>query len=429
MKVISIVGRPNVGKSTLFNRLLGERKAVVDDKPGITRDRIYGIVSYQGKRFIIVDTGGLLFKEEGIWEEVRRQVDFAVDEADLILFMVDVKEGIHPLDKEIAEYLRKKEKEVWVLVNKVDNEKRLIDIEEFHALGFEKIIPISAIHGYGIKDMLGEITEDIEEKVKEPEGIRIAVVGKPNVGKSSFINAVLGYERVIVSETPGTTRDAVDSFLEYKGERIILIDTAGLKRKSRIKEAIEYYTMLRALQATERGEVVFVMLDAFLPISRQDKRIISWVEERRRGLIILLNKYDLIPPQKKDEVYNYFRKNLDFVSYAPLIPVSSLKKQGIDTALVSAIELAKRRKKKLPRKKLQEVLREAVRNYPPPFYGRRYVRIYTLEEKGPGYFELMVNIPEAISENYLRYLRNRLYENFDLSGMPITIKTIKRSGK
>ena len=426
MKVVSIVGRPNVGKSTLFNRLIGERKAVVDDRPGVTRDRIYGVVSYHGKRFILVDTGGLVFEEKGIWEEVRRQVDFAVEEADLILFMVDVKEGVHPLDRDIADYLRRKEKEVWVLVNKVDNEKRLTDAEEFHSLGFEKIIPISAIHGYGVKDMLEEITEDIEEKEKEPWGIRIAVVGKPNVGKSSFVNAVLGYERVIVSETPGTTRDAVDSFLEYRGEKIILIDTAGLRRKSRIKEAIEYYTMLRALQAIERGEVVFVMLDAFVPVSRQDKRIISWVEERRRGLIILLNKYDLIPPEKKDEVYNYFRKKLDFIPYAPFIPVSSLTGEGIDTALLSAIELAKRRKQKLPEKKLREVLREAVRKYPPPFYGKKFVKIYRLEEKGPGYFELVVNIPEALSESYLRYLKNRLYEHFDLSGMPVTIKPVKK---
>jgi len=423
MSAVAIIGRPNVGKSTLFNRLTGRREAIVDDRPGITRDRIYGFCEYLDTHFIVIDTGGLSFADDPITTEVRKQVDFAIDEADKILFVVDGREGLHPLDKEIAEHLKKKspEKPIAVVIAKMDRGVDASVEAEFTSLGFEPIFTISAFHKIGIGDMLDWVIDGLEG-IEPVQGFGIAVVGKPNVGKSSFVNAILGYERSIVTEIPGTTRDSIDTPVKIGKQWITLIDTGGLKKKSRMmKEAIEYYTMLRTVRSIERSHVSLVLIDSSMPVTRQDKRIISLVEEGLKGLVIVLTKVDLIPKKMRKKVLEYFQKELSFVSYAPFLMVSSVTGEGVNETLKVAIDVAKRRRMRRSKKELNRILRDALRKFPPPMHGRKVVRIYRIYEEGPGRFILYMNIPEALDSSYIRYLERSLREGMDFFGIPIRI--------
>uniref|UniRef100_A0A7C4YJB2 GTPase Der n=1 Tax=candidate division WOR-3 bacterium TaxID=2052148 RepID=A0A7C4YJB2_UNCW3 len=429
MSLVAIVGRPNVGKSTLFNAIIGRRESIVSDKPGTTRDRIYGFFEHKGKSMIIADTGGLLFSEETLAKEIKKQVEFAINESDKIIFVVDGKEGLTPLDKDIGLYIRKNfpEKDIAIVVNKIDNWKNIeLQLSEFYELGYDNIFPVSAIHKRGLLELLDWISKGIKN-VKPAEGIGIAIIGKPNVGKSSLVNAILGYERCIVSEIPGTTRDSIDTYLNYNENLITLIDTAGLKRKGKLKDEIEYYTLLRTVRSIERSNVCAVLIDSMQPLSREDKRIISLVEESMKFLLIVLTKFDLVPDRLKKDVIEYYRKELEIFSYAPIIITSSLKKTGLDKFLDKCIEISKGLR--LKNKELNEFLRESVVNNPPPMYGKRPVFIYNIKQvDGKGLFFLETNLPEGINENYLRYLENMIRKRYAFEGIPIKIILKRRKG-
>lgn len=428
MSLIAIVGRPNVGKSTLFNSIIGRRESIVSDKPGTTRDRIYGFFEYKGKKMIIADTGGLSFSGETLYKEIKKQVEFAINEAEKIIFVVDGKEGLTPLDKEIGEYIRKNfsPKHIIVAVNKLDTGKEYELVSEFYELGFDNILPVSGIHKRGLIDILDLISKDIKN-IKSYLGIGIAIIGRPNVGKSSLVNSILGYERCIVSEIPGTTRDSVDSFLKYKDKDITLIDTAGLKRKSKIKDEIEYYTLLRTVRSIEKARVCAVLIDSYQPVTREDKRILSLVEESGKFFIIALTKWDLIPDNLKKEVLNYYRKELDVFSYAPIIPTSSLNKTGLETLLDKCLQISNGIK--LKNKELNELLRETVSKNPPSFYGKKFVSIYSIKQKDErGIFTIETNFPEGIDNNYLRYIENSIRKRYIFEGIPIKIILKRRKG-
>lgn len=427
MSLIAIVGRPNVGKSTLFNAIIGRRESIVSDIPGTTRDRIYGFFEHKGNKMIIADTGGLSFSEETLTKEIKKQVEFAINESDKIIFVVDGKEGITPLDKEIAKYIRKNfsNKDIIVAVNKLDTGKEEL-ISEFYELGFNNILGVSGIHKRGIIDLLDWVSKGLKN-VRPAQGIGVAIIGRPNVGKSSLVNSILGYERCIVSEIPGTTRDSIDSFLTFKNNLITLVDTAGLKRKSKLKDAIEYYTLLRTVRSIEKATVCSVLLDAYQPVSREDKRILSLVEESGKFLIIALTKWDLIPEKLKKEVYDYFKKELDIFSYAPIIPTSSVKKIGLENLLDKCVEISNGIR--LNKKELNNTLRNAVSKNPPPIFGKKFVAIYSIMQKSEkGVFTLETNLPEGIDENYLRYIENIIRKRYSFEGTPIKI-ILKRRKK
>ena len=427
MKTIAIVGRPNVGKSTLFNRIIGRREAIVTSTPGVTRDRIYGIASYGETSFVLIDTGGIVFSDDSISKEVLKQTKFAIDEADRILFVVDAKTGLHPLDKEIANILRKTgNKKICLIINKVDSGKILGVESDFMPLGIEPMFQISAAHNSGISELLAWATEGIsgEYKIK---GYGIAVVGKPNVGKSLFVNSILGYERSIVSRIPGTTRDSIDTFIKFGKDTITLIDTAGLKRKSHIKGQLEYYTLLRTARAIERADVSILLVDSIAPLSRQDKRIFSYIEDGLKGVVIGLSKFDIIEKNLRKRVLNYFKKALHFIDFAPIIPVSSITGEGLKDIMELSINIAKKRKQRRSKKELNQIIREAVRKFPPPIWNKRTVRIYSIKEEGPGRFLLYVNFPNAIEKNYIKYLENSLRQGMDFFGLPIRIIPSRRN--
>jgi len=422
MKTIAIIGRPNVGKSTLFNRLIGERKAVVSKKPGITRDRIYGWIKDNDKVVLCIDTGGITFEDIGISKEVMKQVKIAIEEANEIIFLVDYKTGIHPLDEDIAAYLRKNNIEPLLVVNKVDNFNEKGYIYEFSKLGFKNIVPISATHNRGIGEIISIIAKGVKEEKIIKNEIKIAVVGKPNVGKSSLVNAILGKERSIVTSAPGTTRDSIDTPFEYNGEKFLLIDTAGLRRKSRIKEDIEYYTLIRAIKSIRRASLVFFIIDSSIKISRQDKRIISELEEAKRGIIIVLHKSDIISQEKRKEVINYYKRHLHFAEFAPMIYTSARTGEGIKELLDLAITVHRNKLNRVSKKKLLESLRQAYLKMPPPLYGRKRAKIIGVEQKGPCTILIQTNIKNAFSSQYIRYLRNQLYKDFEFTGIPLDIK-------
>jgi len=422
MKTVAIIGRPNVGKSTLFNRLIKEKKSVVDKKPGITRDRIYGWLKEKNKTVLCIDTGGITFEAAGISGEVMKQVKIAIDEADEIFFLVDYKTGIYPLDEDIAEYLRKNNVMPLLVVNKIDNFNEKGYIYEFSRLGFKKIIPISAIHNRGIDKLKTIIMKDAEEEQDNENEIGIALVGKPNSGKSSLVNTILGKERSIVTSIPGTTRDSIDTLFNYAEEKFLLIDTAGLKRKSRIKEDIEYYAFIRAIKSIRRASLAFLVIDAGIEISKQDKKIISELEDSKRGIIIVLHKADTIPEEKRKDVINYYKHHLHFAEFAPMIYTSAVTGEGIKNLLNIAITVHKNRLKKISKEKLLKSLRQAYLKKPPPLYGRKRAKIIGVEQSGPCTIAIRTNIKDAFSSQYVRYLRNQLYKYFDFTGIPVTIK-------
>jgi GTP-binding protein len=435
--VVAIVGRPNVGKSTLFNHLIGKRKAIVEDIPGVTRDRLYDNTDWAGREFIIIDTGGLRFEEGDIFaREIKLQVEIAIEEADVIVFVLDAREGLSTEDEQVADLLRRSGKPVVLAANKVENFDRQLDYYEFYQLGLGDPIPISAMHGLNTNDLLDQVIAKFappKEYEEDDNAIKLAIVGRPNVGKSSLVNALLGEQRVIVSDIPGTTRDAIDTPFRYNNIDYILIDTAGIRRKSRIKEATEKYSVIRALKSIERADVVLTMLDATEGVSEQDQRIAGYVHEAGRANIIVVNKWDLV--EKDGQTMNKFdkdiREDLKFLAYAPIMYISALTKKRIFQVLELVYFVAEQHNRRITTAELNRVVNEATMLNPLPGGGGKKVKIYyaTQVRTAPPTFVFFSNQPKMVHFSYLRYLENVLRENFGFEGSPIRLLVRQKTGK
>lgn len=433
--VVAIVGRPNVGKSTLFNRLIGERLAIVEDKPGVTRDRIYGSTEWNGVAFNVIDTGGIeLQGEDMIMRSIKAQAELAIDEADGIIFVVDVKAGLTPSDQEVAEMLYRSNKPVILAVNKVDNLNRLDDIYEFYSLGFGDVIGVSGSHGTGIGDLLDAVVNKIPPGIDDEydeDVIKISLIGRPNVGKSSLVNAILGEERVIVSDIAGTTRDAIDTPFESEGRRYVLIDTAGIRKRGKIYEQTEKYSVMRAMKAIDRSDVVLIVLNAEEGIVEQDKHIAGFAHEAGKACVFVVNKWDL--PEKDDKTLHQFersiRDNFQFMEYAPAVFVSAKTKQRLNRILPLAEHVAEQHAMRVVTHVLNEVIMDAVATNAPPTDKGRRLRINYATQVGvkPPTFVLFVNEPELMHFSYERYIENRLRAAFQFEGTPIRIFTRKKS--
>lgn len=440
--VVAIVGRPNVGKSTLFNRLAGQRLAVVEETPGVTRDRIYADCIYRGRPFSLIDTGGLQPKsEDEIAGQVRKQAQFAIDEADLILFVVDGKEGLNPLDYEVAELLRRTGKAVLLVVNKVESDQREQQASEFYALAAGDPMLVSALHGIGVYELLEAMLPHLPEVAAEEAAgrIRVAIVGRPNVGKSSIINTLLGEERVIVSEIPGTTRDAVDMPFKFGDAEMVLIDTAGIRRKSKVKESFDYYSVLRALGAIERCDVAVLVLDATQGVTDQDKRISGYAHEEGCAQVVAANKWDLLsggeeeqksPRAMKTDFLRQVREQLPFAGYAPFCAISAHLRQGLVQMLEEAVKAAAAHRWEIATAELNRVISDALLRRPAYYKGRPLKIYYATQVKtGPPALLLFVNDPELAHFSTLRYLENELRRRYPLEGTPLRLVVRKSSGR
>lgn len=430
LPTVSIVGRPNVGKSTLFNRLIGERQAIVHDEYGVTRDRHYGDSFWNGRDFKVIDTGGYL-PEEGnvISEGIREQVHVAIEESDVILFVVDVEHGINTLDKSVAGLLRRVDKPVLVVVNKSDNERRAMDAVEFYELGLDEIFPISAMSGSGTGELLDRVVElfpDEPEKHAEDKNPKIAFVGRPNVGKSSLMNALLKSERCIVTDIPGTTRDSINSKLNYQGKDYTLIDTAGLRKRAKVKENIEFFSNVRTDRAIRDSDVVVLILDAMQGFDAQDKRIIRETENYNKGIVIALNKWDLVPDKdthvlKEFETYIYERIRTS--TYIPIVSISALKGMRIERVIEMADKVISERKKKISTPQMNDFVQKILKERSLPMKRGRQLKIqYALQVKSnPPVFKFFMNNPQELPPNYRRFIEHKLREEFEFTGVPITM--------
>ncbi len=426
--IVAIVGRPNVGKSTFFNRLTETRQAIVDEVSGVTRDRHYGRVIWNGKDFSIIDTGGYVTNSDDIFEEeIRKQVILAIDEADVVVFLVDVISGITDLDETIAGMLRKINKPVLLVVNKVDNSERLYDASIFYGLGLGNYSAVSSINGSGTGDMLDELTSMLEkeEEEEEEEIPKIAVVGRPNVGKSSLVNALIGQERNIVTPLSGTTRDSIHSRYKKYNQDFYLVDTAGLRKKGKVKEDLEFYSVMRSVRAIEHADVCMLLMDATLGIESQDVNIFHLIERNWKGVVVLVNKWDLVDKDTMTmkQFEAQIRKRFEPFVDVPVIFISALTKQRIHKALEVAIEVYENRKKHIPTSKLNEVMQQAIEDYHPPAIKGKYVRIKyvtQLPTHAPA-FAFYCNLPQYVREPYKRYLENQLRKHFNFTGVPIRV--------
>lgn len=427
--VVAIVGRPNVGKSTLFNRLTGGRTAVVADHPGVTRDRLYRDVEWNRCTFTLIDTGGLFLEDPEFGEHVRAQVQKAIEEADLIIFVVDGRVGPTTEEEEIARLLRREGKETVLAVNKVDHFKNSQVVYDFLALGLGEPVPISALHGLNVDELLDRVValfpHAAYEDLEEGEGRRVAVVGRPNVGKSSLVNALLKEDRVIVSEVPGTTRDAIDTFLKKDDRTYIIVDTSGIRRRSRVAPGVERFSVIRSLKSINRADVILFVLDATQGVVEQDKKIGGYLEEAGKGLIIIINKWDLIK-KDRDEVKQYdllIRSELDFLFYAPILYVSALTGKGVDRILDVVDYVAAEREKRIGTGNLNNWLSEAVYLNPPPSSKGEELKIYYAVQAGvkPPVFVFFVNNPELVHFSYRRYLEHQLRKTYGFEGTPVRL--------
>ena len=428
--IVAIVGRPNVGKSTLFNRLVQRREAIVDSVSGVTRDRHYGKSDWNGKEFSVIDTGGYVVGSDDIFEdEIRKQVQLALEETDIIVFVVDVEQGITPMDSEVAKLLRKVKKPIFIAVNKVDNAMRDADAVEFYNLGLGEYHTISSINGSGtgeLLDALAEIMPEPEEIDLEKEELpRFAVVGRPNAGKSSFINALIGEERNIVTDIAGTTRDSIDTKYNRFGCDFNLVDTAGIRKKSKVKEDLEFYSVMRAVRTIEYSDVIILMIDATRGFEGQDQNIFWLAEKNKKGVVILVNKWDLVD-KETNTVRDYeaaIRKEIAPFTDVPIIFVSVLTKQRIFKAIETAVEVFQNRKNRITTSKLNEKMLEIINNNPPPAIKGKYVKIkYCLQLPTPTpQFAFFANLPQYVKDSYRRYLENQMREIYNFSGVPIII--------
>lgn len=426
--IVAIVGRPNVGKSTFFNRLIKRREAIVDAVSGVTRDRHYGKTDWNGVEFSVIDTGGYLAGGDDTFQkEIDKQVNLAIGEADAIIFIVNVEDGLTGMDESVAALLRKSKKPVFVVVNKVDSNNRRDDAHEFYALGFEHLFSISSINGSGTGDLLDELVKSLPEKEqKEEENLpRFAVVGRPNAGKSSFINALIGEDRYIVTDIAGTTRDAIDTRYNRFGFEFNLVDTAGIRRKSKVKEDLEFYSVMRSIRAIEHSDVCILMLDATRGFESQDANIFWLAQRNRKGIVILVNKWDLVEKENNTaKAYEAaIRKEIEPFTDVPIIFVSALNKQRIYKAIETAVEVYNNRTKRIPTRQLNEVMLPIIENYPPPAIKGKYVKIkFCTQLPTPmPQFAFFANLPQYVKDPYRRFIENKLRENFDFKGVPIDV--------
>ncbi len=428
--LVALVGRPNVGKSTLFNRIIGERVAIIEDVAGTTRDRLYYDTDWSGRAFTVVDTGGLeLEPGSDLAQRVRQQAEVAIAEADVILFMVDVRQGITAGDVEVANLLRRTEKPVIVVANKADTVTQELHASEFYELGLNPVIPISALHGMGTGDLLDAVVERLpnvppRETEEETEaGVRVAIIGRPNVGKSSLFNAIIGRERALVTDLPGTTRDVVDTRLEIEGKRLTLLDTAGMRRRGRIEPGIERYSVLRAARAIERADVVVLVMDATEGVTAQDTHIAGFARDEAKGLLLVANKWDLVPQtsQQREQWTLQARDDFNFIPYAPLIFVSARQRWNIDSVVSEIFKISEERHKRIPTAALNDLIEEAVHAHSPGAMRGRPLKIFYATQAGvnPPTFVFFVNDASLLQLSYRRYLENRLRQAFGFEGTAI----------
>ncbi len=450
---MAIVGRPNVGKSTLFNRIVGQRLAIVEDIPGTTRDRLYADADWIDASFTLVDTGGLETMQETIRrkrrklkplaeasaqfvEEIRDHVQMAIDEADVILFLTDVKGGVTAVDEEIADMLRRSGKEVVLAVNKADNPARQEDAVEFYKLGLGEPFPVSALHGLGLPDLMDEVVSRLPHFPTRPEdedALHLAIVGRPNVGKSSLLNALLGQERAIVSDIPGTTRDTLDTRLKWEGRQVVLVDTAGIRRRGAIKPGLEKYSVIRALRAVQRADVALVLIDATEGPTAQDTHIAGYVVEEGRGLVLVVNKWDAI--EKDAYTMNKFREEIrgkfDFAPWAPMLFISAKTRQRVHQVIPTAHRVWESARHRIPTGELNRIIQNAVLTHPPSLKRGHGLKFFYATQVGgaPPTFVIFVNDPDMVHFSYQRYLENRLREHYPFEGNPIRLIFRERKGR
>ncbi len=435
--VVAVVGRPNVGKSTLFNRVLGRRVAIVDDAPGVTRDRNFARADWTGRQFFVVDTGGVIEgSDQPLDRAVREQALAAVQEADVILFVVDAKVGVHPLDEKLAEILRRSPQPVLLVVNKLDNYPREEGHLDFWALGMGEPHPLSAISGKGSGDLLDAVVARLPQSEEEPEEegvIRVAVIGKPNVGKSSFVNRIFGEDRVVVSEVAGTTRDPVDSPMQYHGRTLIFVDTAGLRRQSRVKDSLEYYSSLRTARVVQQADVCLILVDATEELASQDLRVVEQAWEAGAGVVLLVNKWDLVEKDTytASDLEKEIRQRAPFLQWVPILFTSALTGQRARKALDLVLQVQDERHRRIGTPEVNEALEEIVRHQPPPHSRGRQVKIRygTQVSVAPPTFVLFSNLPKEIPAHYIRYIQNSLRKRWGFHGTAVRIRFRKSQGK
>lgn len=421
MNTVCLVGRPNTGKSTIFNRIVKKKISIIEDTPGVTRDRIYSKASYNSKEFILIDTGGIETTESEFSEVIKMQVDIAIDESDVVVFVVDGKEGLTPSDSAIRDQLKKSGKKVIVAINKIDSKKTDDNIYEFYALGFDDYVQVSGEHGYGIDELLNKVTENFfNEESEEEELLKFSVIGRPNTGKSSLVNALLNEKRVIVSNVSGTTRDAIDTHLKYEKQEYILIDTAGLRKKGRIYESVEKYSLLRSMKAIDRSDVCILVLDADTGIVEHDKHVASYALDAGKALVIVVNKWDLAK-ETKEEFTQKIRNNFQFLPYAKIVFLSALTKKGVSQLMPQVLKAYDSYTKEVKTNIINSIVRDAYLETPPATYNGKKLKIYFCHQSGikPPRFDIEVNSKKLVHFSYERYLENSIRKNLDFTGTPI----------
>lgn len=434
--IVAIVGRPNIGKSTLFNRLTRTKNAIVADEYGVTRDRNYGTVEWTGKKFTLIDTGGFVPESKEFFESmIRSQIEIAIEEADVILYMVDSKTGISAIDSDIVKILNRTSKKIIVAVNKIDEPKDEAYISEFYNLGLGDPIGISAMTGRNVGDLMDLITEEMpsedEDKEDDDQRLKVAFVGKPNVGKSSLVNTLLDKDKMIVSKIPGTTRDSIDSTLKYQNREIVLIDTAGLRKRKKVRESLEFYSLIRTLRAIERADVVILMIDVIDGITKQDIDILIEAKKQFKGIILAVNKWDLLKEKETNtarDYEKYLRESLSWIPYLEIKFISVTEKQRLFKILDHAIEIKKRRLARVKTSELNNYLLNIVKNHTPPSVNGKFINVKYISQVAtdPPVFSFFVNEPALLKENYKRFLEKKIREKYDFSGVPIVFKYLKK---
>ena len=430
LPIVALVGRPNVGKSTLFNKIIGKKVSIIEDTPGVTRDRIYQEAIYNQKKFYLVDTGGIDTTDETFNDIIKIQAEIAINEADIVVFIVDGKEGLTANDFTIRDILRKSNKKIIVAINKMDVKEAQDNIYDFYELGFDTYIPISSIHNIGYVDLMDTITNDFNIKEeKEDNRLKFAIIGRPNVGKSSLMNALLNEERVVVSNIAGTTRDSIDSVLRYNNEEYVLIDTAGMRKKGKVFESIEKYSLMRSLKSIDRADICLVVINAEEGIKEHDKHIAGYAIEKGKGLIFVVNKWDTVQDTTIGEFEKLMRAEFQFATYAPIVILSALTKKRIHTLMPEVIKVAENIKREIKTSVLNDVISDAYQlNIPPSYKGKR-LKIYFTSQTGtkPPKFTFRVNNKCLVHFSYERYLENKIRENFDFTGTPIVLQFKNRT--
>jgi GTP-binding protein len=433
--IVAIVGRTNVGKSTLLNRLAGRRLAVVADLPGTTRDRVFAVVSWQGQELTVVDSGGWQTKPStSLEQKVKQQVQAAITQADAVIFLVDARDGVIAADGEIADVLRIADKPIILAVNKVDSAKQTNQVADFYRLGMSEPIAISAHHNRGIDDLMDAVLASLPPQpisIAEPGQTKLAIVGRPNVGKSTLLNTLLGDERAIVHETPGTTRDSLDALIRWGDKEILLVDTAGIKRRGRVDAGVDYYSLLRSLQAINRCDVALLIIDASEFITAQDMHIAGYIIEVGRGMILLVNKWDLVPREQREGFKHGMEQRLKFASYTPIIYISAKRRQGIKRILPQAWKIWQERQKRIPQSEVNELIKQAISTHSPPRAGSKRLHITRAyqDESQPATFVIKVNYPQLVHFSYQRYLENKLRQGFGFRGVPLKLIFTKTARK